>query len=176
MRDAGLEASNVRVLTKQVKKMSKIIHVRVPENALQELKDLKGDDTWAALFLDGAKYRGNILRARRRKNEFLLEDKEALNFNDFIRCALADHPNLLSIFHKLGGSACSLEIYEYLLWAEKPMTVDDIIHSGVSSSRDSVFRVIKKLREMGLIACVGFKRVHYTKRSGGPRPLLWVAV
>lgn len=105
-----------------------------------------------------------------------LDPIEALSFNDFIRCALADHPHFFTIFHKLGSSACTLEVYEYLLWVKKPMTVDDIIYSGVSSSRDSVFRVIKKLREMGLVACAGYKKIHYTKRGGGPRPLLWVAV
>ena len=156
--------------------MSEMVHIRLPIEKIQELQDLKGDGPWADLLLDGAKYRGKILRAHIRKNELILEDKEALNFNDFIRQALADHPNLLTIFHKLGGSACTWEIYEYLLWAKKPMTMDEIIHSGIASSRDSVFRVIKKLREMGLVACAGIKRRHYTVKYSGPRPFLWVAV
>ena len=166
--------------------MSKVIHIRVPENTLRELKKLKGNTPWSTFFFNGVKHRvfklrelentGDIRMSQEIKPEPLLKDEEALKFNDFIRNALADHPNFFDLFHKLGRSPCTLEIYDYLLWAETPVTIEDIIQSGVSSSSDSVFRAIKNLREMGLVACIGYKHRHNKVVLGGPRHLRWVAV
>ena len=152
--------------------MVKWILIRLPEKTLLELRKIKGDSTWLALLLDGAKYQGLTLNAP----PPLLEDKEALKLNDLIKQALAYHPNLLEVLHRLGKSSQALEVYEHLLWAEEPVTPYDIIDSKPSISEASIYRSIKTLKELGLITCVGYRRIPYTVRSGGPRPSLWVAV
>jgi len=154
-------------------KMVKYILIRVPEKTLPELRKAKGDETWLTLLLDGAKYRGSILNAP----PPLLEDKEALKLNDIIKQALAYHPNFLEVFHRLGRSSQALEVYECLLWAEEPVTPYDIADSKPSISEASIYRCIKTLKELGLITCVGYRRMPYTvRRGGGSIPSLWVAV
>lgn len=153
--------------------MIKYILIRLPEKTLLELRKIKGDETWLTLLLDGAKNRGVRLSAP----PPLLEDKEALTLNDLIKQALAYHPNILEVLHRLGRSSQALEVYEYLLWAEEPVTPYDIIDSKPSISEGSIYRSIKTLKELGLITCVGYRRIPYTvRRGGGPRPSLWVAV
>jgi len=151
------------------------IRIEAPEIIITELKKHKGDDTWLSLLIDGARYRGSRILFSDNKVE-TISDKEVLQFNDFIKKILADYPHLLGIFYKLVKSPCSLEIYEYLLWIGKPVTVDDVFDSGVSVSRASVFRAIKNLREMDLVACAGYRRLHHAVKQGGPSPLLWVAI
>lgn len=41
------------------------IHIRVSENIISQLKEIKGDGPWIELLLDGAKYRGHELSIQR---------------------------------------------------------------------------------------------------------------
>ena len=100
----------------------------------------------------------------------ILEQEQAIKFNDYIRHIFETYPHFLEIFHKLGRSMDALEVYDYLLSVEKPVTVEEIRKYGCSVSENHLYKVIKNLRELGLVASAGYS---FTRER---RVLKWVAV
>ena len=101
----------------------------------------------------------------------LLDEEQATEFNNLLRDALSKYPTFMEIFHQLGRKTPNtLEIYDYLLSVGKPVTVEEIQRFGCPISLTNLYRTIKKLREIGLVASAGYS---FTQ---GRRVMKWVAV
>ena len=102
----------------------------------------------------------------------LLDEEQATEFNNLLRTALDEYPMFMEVFHQLGRkNPNTLEIYDYLLSVGRPVTVEEIQRFGSPISLTNIYRTIKKLREIGLVASAGYS---YTIKRR--RVLKWVAV
>ena len=100
----------------------------------------------------------------------LLDEAQATELNNLLRTALNKYPNFMEILHQLGRkNTTTLEIYDYLLSIGKPVTVKEIQNFGCHTSLENIYRTIKKLRELGLVASTGY-RIKKTRRV-----LTWMA-
>jgi len=101
----------------------------------------------------------------------ILDEEQATEFNNLLRKALDKYPMFMEIFHQLGRkSITTLEIYDYLLSVDRPVSALEIQSFGCPISRKNIYRTIKKLRSLGLVAYAG-RRTRNTKRE-----FVWVAV
>ena len=109
----------------------------------------------------------------------LLKDKEATKFNDFIRHSLKTHFPIKTVFRKM--SPVTFDIYEYMLNIDHPVTALDLRKTyGQLHSDKSIYRILKNLRELGLVACAGHRYENKMKDEqfikSKKRIALWVAV
>jgi predicted transcriptional regulator len=81
-------------------------------------------------------------------------------------------PRAFEVMKELARSPNCFEIYGTILDLDKPFMAYDLLDEGFSEA--TIYRALKKLREFGLIACVGIVRPSH--HWGGPRPAIWVAV
>lgn len=99
---------------------------------------------------------------------------QAVTFNNYARRMRRSRksPQAFDVMKVLARSPICFEIYGTLLDLDRPVTPYELLEMGFAEA--TIFRAFKKLREYGLIACVGITRPG--RSLGGPRPSLWMVV